>query len=85
MGELACRTHIGGRGTARRVGERITDGPVQSRKEPPRRLTRAAKIGPAGLDNETYVIGQNLFEMAWDRCTYKLLSGYGMIHKFFGK
>jgi hypothetical protein len=64
-GESAYGISSGGRGTSPARQKRITDEPVQEGQ--PRRLTRPAKIGPAGSDNETYVIGQNILELAKGR------------------
>jgi hypothetical protein len=65
MGDTTNRTNIGGRGTTGAARGRTDE--AGSREGQPRRLTRPASIGPAGLDNETYVIGQNLIELAWGR------------------
>ena len=67
MGELAYRISIGGRGTSGGgdKAERMRPGPGTASRS---RLTRPT-IGPAGLDNSDYVIGQGCFEWAWGRCT----------------
>jgi hypothetical protein len=68
MGELTCRINNGGRG-GQQAQQRGRTDEAGAREGQPRRLTKPEQIGPAGLDNETYVIGQNLFELAKGRCT----------------
>jgi hypothetical protein len=61
VNEFAELASAGGGQQTRREGRRDEAG---ARDGQPRRLTRPASIGPAGLDNETYVIGQNRIELA---------------------
>jgi hypothetical protein len=59
---MTYRIGSGGRGTSRRGGKRITEEPVQEGAAAPPDKTR--KDRPSGVG-----LGQNLFELAWGRCT----------------
>jgi hypothetical protein len=67
MGELACRTHIGGRGASRRGGERITDEPVQEGAAAPPDKTRKLGIDPSlyGSGSEKAESKEKGTEVGW--------------------